>query len=86
MDNRKMMLAMMELNMKFHTMLEMYDEDFDLVVSKLQNDLAAFEKEFGIKLYYDGNYTWTWGIYQFGMYETLTECEEVSKIVSRAID
>lgn len=76
---RNLWLAICELNMKFaaaRAYKEATEDEVDAeewATMMIQDDLARIDERWGVKLIYDGNYSCTWGVFNYGMYLSLDE-------------
>ena len=86
---REVELALIELNRKWSSIQTYYmaKEDLDeyeaadKATSLIQNDIEKLENESGQRLYWDNNYSHTWGFGAYGLYNSLEEMNRVSQLL-----
>lgn len=85
---RGLWLAICELNIKytmsktfkFHTtelgdrtVFDLIEEADEWAAEQIAEDLDAIEEKWGVRLVYDGNYSCTWGVFNYGIYTSFEE-------------
>ena len=78
--NRKLELAIMNINMKYSYLLGEYGGDQDKAIAVLREDINKFHEMFGLRIMLDDNYSNTWGINPYGIYKSFDEFLEISEI------
>ena len=81
-------LAIFELNRKFAAItaakIDENTDEYEAMESalyELQTDIEKIEHTFDVKIRFDNNYSWTLGIYVYGMYQSLDEMTDIGSIV-----
>ena len=81
-------LAIAELNRKFVAItaakIDENTDEYEVMESalyELQTDIEKIEHTFDVKIRFDNNYSWTLGIYVYGMYQSLDEMNDIGSIV-----